>query len=777
MATRYAHSIPSRNSARTDAARTSGGARARRRPRANGAHAPNPDVAPRISADFTNAFEKSPAEAERLTSELLNSNRPGKDRLVDSGELLHWVSASGDTRHRRTLIAGFRKAGADLALVHHIALLPRDQTAVFMKAYLDNGGSLEPIVQWLGIAGAVRRSSARARAPARWVPAVTREAGTARGVFDWVGDVWDGVKKAGKAALDAVESVVDSVVKAGKSLADAIGAAMNWTIDKVTDLVDALISAGEKVADILAAAAKKGTEQLKKYVEAVLKAGRTIGEVLVWAAGQVAATVNAVVAKLLQLGHDVLEMLKVMIAPGRMALAAIIKALIAAGKKLGDIIVAVANEAAAVLKPVMDALLAAGQTLRNILIEVARLTAASCRAIVDVLIDLGKSLTDLLREAAVAAGNTLRSIVQAILALGHTLTRILVAAAALTAAAVKSVVQVLLALGHALADIVIAVAGQALTVVRAVFTALVAAGRKVAQILVALAGRALSALRTGLEALLAMGVSLVTLVKDIVTGVGEAFRRGFFEGLVALGKAPLQLLKAAAETGVSVLLLAFGVVLEMCGGYRELSKDEKAEARKVFGKAIDLKRVKIGFARLPGDVIRYVNVELPRAFTTMYLLNFGPGATVDMQTIIHELAHVWQGVQEGPLYMTRALEAQIGEGVESLFHTGKYDDSKAYRVTEADLTANGGDLSKFNPEQQASIIEFFWMRAFSAWVVEDGYPADSHGVTVPSVEALLPYAQKVNPSLRLPALAGRTAKRTDSPVTFGMSVTGLNEYA
>jgi hypothetical protein len=267
-------------------------------------------------------------------------------------------------------------------------------------------------------------------------------------------------------------------------------------------------------------------------------------------------------------------------------------------------------------------------------------------------------------------------------------------------------------------------------------------------------------------------------VKDVVTGVAAAFRRGFFEGLAASGRAPLQLLKAAAETSVSVLLLAFAVVLEMCGGYRELTKDEKAEARKVFGTAIDLERVKLGFAKLPGAVIRYVNVELPRAFTTMYLLNFGPGAKVDMQTIIHELAHVWQGVQEGPLYMTRALEAQIGAGVESLFHTGQYDDSDAYRVTEAALLANAGDLARFNPEQQASIIEFFWMRAFSAWAVPNGFPADSHGLVVPSVEALLPYMQRVNPGVRLPGKKDGPKKRiARAPMQLSMSGDSLAAVA
>jgi hypothetical protein len=314
------------------------------------------------------------------------------------------------------------------------------------------------------------------------------------------------------------------------------------------------------------------------------------------------------------------------------------------------------------------------------------------------------------------------------------------------------VAQPLIAIGHPVAGLVQTVAAQAVSVAKAVFTALLALGHKVVSFLVALAGRTLSALRTALEALLAMGLSLAALVKDICLGVGEAFRRGFFEGLIALGKAPLQLLKAAAEVSASVVLLAFTVLLEVLGGYKPLSAIPGAmdQATKVYGSSIKLDRVKIGFAALPGDVIRFLNIEMPRAFTTMYLLNFGPGAKVDMQTIIHELAHVWQGVQEGPLYMTRALEAQFGAGLDALFHAGHYDDSASYLVTNRMLVDAGGDLKKFNPEQQATIIEAFWKVRFAGERVAPGpYPTTALvGGFNPPLDLVLPYAQKVNPALR-----------------------------
>src|SRR3712207_7952307 len=41
----------------------------------------------------------------------------------------------------------------------HVARLPREQTAVFMKEYLESGGALAPVVEWLGLVGSVLRAT------------------------------------------------------------------------------------------------------------------------------------------------------------------------------------------------------------------------------------------------------------------------------------------------------------------------------------------------------------------------------------------------------------------------------------------------------------------------------------------------------------------------------------------------------------------------------------------------------------------------------------------
>lgn len=682
---------------------------------------------PRITTNFAEVFALSPAKAQALVQTTISAKKPLRERAVESSALVHWASSSTNAQHRRTVVKAFTKAKLPLMLVQHMAELPREQAAVFMKDYLAAGGKLSTVMEWVRIAGSVmRRRRLNAAGPTRKVRATARRT---RGLFDDIVDwVSDTVEDIGEAVVDAVDSLVDAVVSAGKTLAQAVAEAASWTVAQLTDLVEALLDAGRSVAAILTAAAAKSLDLLKKYVEAMINAGRSIGEILLWAAGKVAATVNAVVAKLLQLGKTILSIIQAVVTAGANSLLAIIKALLAAGKTAANILAAIATQALSIIQPVINALLAAGQTIAKLLIEAAKLTAAACRNIVQALLNLGRTLTQLLVAAAGAVGNTLRVILQTLFALGRSLAQILVAIAGQAINVVKAVLNALFALGRTLAEIVIAAASQAVAITTGIFKALVALGKKVADFLIALAGRAVSALRTALQALLAMGITLANIIKDIVLSVAEGFRRGFFEGLIALGKTPLLILKAAAEISASVLLLAFAVVIELFGGHRPLDATERREAERIFGSSINLKQVKIATSSLPADVINYINGG--RAFTTMRIINFGSGATVEMRTLIHELTHVWQGVQTGPLYMVRALEAQIGAGVDSLFHTGEYNDAAAYAVTDEALQKHGGNFSKFNPEQQASIVDEYWSRRFNSTPAGD-------------VSLLEPYARQV----------------------------------
>ncbi|HRH17130.1 MAG TPA: hypothetical protein PLS22_06715 [Aquabacterium sp.] len=710
-----------------------------------------PAGGPRASVDFSVALQRSPLEAIKVANLTIQSRLPIRERAVQTSELVHTASLSNSVDTRRTLIKAFRQSKQELMLVQHMTELPRDQTAAFMKDFFDEGGSTDSVAEWLQAVGAALReleeegkikpavkgarkvaSKAAAKVASKSTAAGRRRQALAGGFFDdvvnWVKDT---AKKVGDAVVDAVTSVVDAVIKAGKSIADAVSAAVNWTVNQVRDLVSALIKAGRRVGDILSAAVAKGVAQLHKFVEGVLAAGRQLAEVVSWAVNQAANTVKDVMVKLVALGRRVVDILKSVVGAAAAAVNAVVKGLLAAGRALAEVLSAVAHEALQVLQPVVNALLAAGKAVRDVLVEGVKLAAASLRNVVQALINAGRALGEVLAEAAKMVGAACNAVLRALVELGRTVGQLLQAVVNATEAVVTTVVKGLIALGKTVLDVALAAVSFAVATATKVFKALINAGKKVADILTALAGRAVSALRTAVEALLNMGLALSTLVADIVTSVAEGFRRGFFEGLIALGKAPLLLLKAAAQVSVSVLLLAVASIFEILGGHRGLLPHELAEAEKIFGKSIDLSRVKIATASLPADLLNWINGDRP--FTTMYIINFGRNAVIDMATLIHELTHVWQGAQSGPLYMTRALEAQIGAGVQALFHKGHYDDSAAYAVTDQELIDHAGDFSKFNPEEQASIVEHYWLQKFSG----KSFPS------LPTVAQLEPYARQV----------------------------------
>ena len=192
----------------------------------------------------------------------------------------------------------------------------------------------------------------------------------------------------------------------------------------------------------------------------------------------------------------------------------------------------------------------------------------------------------------------------------------------------------------------------------------------------------------------------------------DAARRAL-AALKSIGKSALEVLEAAFDIGGSAVMLVFGLILEWFpGDYRPLTASEHAEAAKVFGNAPQLDATRIAEKTIPEDIIEKINGG--RALTAMYVLNFPQGVVPDMATLVHELTHVWQGVQIGPLYMIDAIEAQLSKAG---YNYGFQDDPGHNgpgwiygEGGESALQAANGNLNAFNAEQQAMIIQHYYNR-------------------------------------------------------------------
>ena len=447
-----------------------------------------------------------------------------------------------------------------------------------------------------------------------------------------------------------------------------------------------------------------GAEFFGKLVDWFKKAVKTVGDALKAAGKSLADAVGKVVSW----------------TAGKIA--DFVEGLIAAGRKAAEILAEAAKKGVAAMRKFVRAVLDAGRSLTEVLAWAAGQVAATVKEVVDEVLKAGRRVAQILSAVANQVASVIQATARALAQLGRQVREIVDGAVNLAVGALEQVFKGLQQAGKALAEVARGIAHFAGQTLKRMAEGLYRVFRKAADILIAFMKDQVSTLRMVLEGLLAAGLKLGQAVADIVTHVAEQFREGFFKGLIALGKSPLLIMKAALETAGGVAGLAFATLLDALGGHRGLTAEEKRQAQRVFGNKIDLSRVKVSVASLPADLVHLVNGGRP--FTTMYVINFASSDTIDMKTLIHELAHVWQGVVTGPVYMVQAIEAQAG--------------SEGYTVTNDMLRDRDNELKKFNRDQQAVIAEEFWFEEFGQH--EAAYRnLSSDGL---DVDLLRPYAQQ-----------------------------------
>jgi hypothetical protein len=180
-----------------------------------------------------------------------------------------------------------------------------------------------------------------------------------------------------------------------------------------------------------------------------------------------------------------------------------------------------------------------------------------------------------------------------------------------------------------------------------------------------------------------------------------------------LEKPVKEIVEAVIEVSLGALDTVVALLLNNLASYRPMTEDEKAVARLVYEDALDYDRIYFAEEDLVNQIIFGIQDAVrdnpdSRAFVTMNLVNFDPKDEFANETMIHELCHVWQAEMEGPFYMAEAIHAQMtDEG----YNYG-YDDAFNGNGAEPELQAAGGNLTTFNLEQQATIMEHFYVRKY-----------------------------------------------------------------
>lgn len=131
---------------------------------------------------------------------------------------------------------------------------------------------------------------------------------------------------------------------------------------------------------------------------------------------------------------------------------------------------------------------------------------------------------------------------------------------------------------------------------------------------------------------------------------------------------------------------------------RTLTGAEVFEASSVFGSSIDFSMVRIDTHSLMVFIAKkLMGYTKGREFTTFHTIN-GEEGNIEIDTLIHELTHVWQYQQVGAIYMPQAIHAQ---GTAAGYNYGGISGLQAAKDA-------GKGIRSFNREQQAQIVQDYY---------------------------------------------------------------------
>jgi len=208
--------------------------------------------------------------------------------------------------------------------------------------------------------------------------------------------------------------------------------------------------------------------------------------------------------------------------------------------------------------------------------------------------------------------------------------------------------------------------------------------------------KSFSVIKTLTTALLGTGNHLKEVLSTILSNLRMTFKESLIKGLLESSKSVLILVIEIFKISASIVAILFGIILYLFGTYRGLNSNERTEAKRVFGRSIDLESVRLSDSNLAVDFVMWMNGNRP--FVTMYFIHYKSGTTLKMDVLIHELAHIWQAVTSGGVYMIEALYSQFF--------------GKGYFLSDDDVRKANGKFLNLEREQQALLIQEYWKIEF-----------------------------------------------------------------
>ncbi|MCE0724336.1 MULTISPECIES: hypothetical protein [Legionella] len=230
-----------------------------------------------------------------------------------------------------------------------------------------------------------------------------------------------------------------------------------------------------------------------------------------------------------------------------------------------------------------------------------------------------------------------------------------------------------------------------------------------------------------LEAASQSGKTLDDILRSVIIAHSRQLLEDLVRKWIELEKPISEFLQAVKDVHQEALDEVCNYMISFVA--RKMTAAEIATAQLIFGSSLEYDTIyfsEVGTANaiIFGVQDFFTNNPSSRPFVTFKLVNhdLDDGPMTD-RTMIHELTHVWQYQEAGPIYMIQAIHAQtLGAGYNYGYTTGSgatgyiNGDGAGPDLTQA-ITNNPGltpaeVFELFNREQQAQIIMHYYQRKY-----------------------------------------------------------------
>jgi hypothetical protein len=268
---------------------------------------------------------------------------------------------------------------------------------------------------------------------------------------------------------------------------------------------------------------------------------------------------------------------------------------------------------------------------------------------------------------------------------------------------------------------------------------LLEAGATLAQLVIDIVQHPDQAIQNLVKAARQLGQT-VNQVVDAFKQAGDEFADEFVRTMVAIGEDIKDMLLAVVEVVVGWLDTVIFQLMNLLNGFRHLTQPELDDVSLVFGTSVDFNVTYIATDSPTNRIIfgiqdYFTGNPESRAFTTGNLINFDAAdGPIERFTMVHEMTHVWQNQNVGPIYLAHALADHALMGDDPSYNYGYKNDAASTKITidkarydgsseqvlDGPTIGEGGrtvmdntaadHFMDFGPEQQGQIMMHYFAR-------------------------------------------------------------------